>query len=263
MEIDLRRYLVGKHVAVRVDNRHGRLIAGALDGKHEATALDFGTLLNGALGCGQWPYALLSCRRLGRSIVDRKHQRQRCRHDDGILARTVIAAATARLGKAQGGIECDRALVAVLDLERGRRAAKHLGVIAHMRQQLAGDTLAAMRRIDGNVHNLHVTVHDHAAGKAQQLAVVVRDPPAARSRNILAQLGQEHARRPCLVSGTFKAGSLQRACALGICRTHGTELQMTSGKFVGDTRYFALRTLGKAETLTLVFLRIRKTRINR
>ena len=132
-----------------------------------------------------------------------------------------------------------------------------------MRQQLAGDTLAAMRRIDGDIQNLHVTVHDHAAGKAQQLAVVVRDPPAARSRNILAQLGQEHARRPCLVSSAFKAGSLQIARALGIRCTHGTELQMTSGKFVGDTRNFTLRTLGKTEALALVFLGIRKTRVNR
>ena len=120
-----------------------------------------------------------------------------------------------------------------------------------------------MRRIDGNIQNLHVAVHDHASGKTQQLAVVVRHPPAARSGNVLTQLRQEHARRPCLMSGTFKAGSLQSACALGICCTHGAELQMTSGAFVGDTRNFALRALGKTEALALVFLSIRKTRIDR
>ena len=84
-----------------------------------------------------------------------------------------------------------------------------------MRQKLAGDALAAMRRIDGNVHNLHVPVDDHTAGKTQQTAVVVRHPPATWRGNVLAQLGQEHARRPRLVSGAFKAGGLQCARALG------------------------------------------------
>ena len=35
------------------------------------------------------------------------------------------------------------------------------------------------------------------------------------------------------MSGTFKAGSLQRARALGIRRAHGTELQMTTGELIG------------------------------
>mgnify|MGYP000116789373 CR=1 FL=1 len=48
---DLRRNLIGQHITVRIDNRHSRLIARTLDGKHQATALNFGTLLNGALGC--------------------------------------------------------------------------------------------------------------------------------------------------------------------------------------------------------------------
>ena len=132
-----------------------------------------------------------------------------------------------------------------------------------MRQQLAGNALTAMCRVDGDIQNLHITVHDHTAGKAQQLAVVVCHPPTTRRSDVLAQFGQEHARRPCLVSGTFKAGSLQRACALGIRRAHGTELQMTTGELIGNTRNFALRTLGKTKTLALVFLGIRKARVNR
>ena len=131
-----------------------------------------------------------------------------------------------------------------------------------MRQKLAGDALAAMRRIDGNVHNLHVPVDDHTAGKTQQPTVVVRHPPATRSGNALAQLGQEHARRPRLVSGAFKAGGLQRARALGIRRAHGTELQMTSGELVGNTCHLTLCALGKAQTLALVFLGVRKARID-
>ena len=133
MKINLRRHLVGQHVAVRIDNRHRRLIARALDGKHQATALNFGTLLSAALGRGQGPCALLGCRRLWRSIINRKYERQRCRHNDCILAGSIIAAATARLGKAQGAIERNCALVAVLDLERGRCAAEHLGIVAHVR----------------------------------------------------------------------------------------------------------------------------------
>ena len=34
MEIDLRRHLVGQHIAVRIDNRHRRLVAGALDSEY-------------------------------------------------------------------------------------------------------------------------------------------------------------------------------------------------------------------------------------
>ena len=77
-----------------------------------------------------------------------------------------------------------------------------------MRQQFAGNALTAMYRVDGDIQNLHITVHDHTAGKAQQLAVVVCYPPTTRHSDVLAQFGQEHARRPRLVSGTFKAGSL-------------------------------------------------------
>ena len=61
----------------------------------------------------------------------------------------------------------------------------------------------------------------------------MRHPPAARSGNVLAQLGQKHARRPRLVSGAFKAGRLQSARTLGIRRAHGTELQMTTGELIG------------------------------
>ena len=263
MKINLRRHLVGQHLAIRIDNCHGCLVAGALDGKHQAAALDFGTLLSGAFGRGQRPYTLFGSRRLGRGIVERKHQGQRRRHDDGILAGTVIATATTGLGKAQSGIECNCGLVAVLNLKRSRGAAEHLCVIAHVRQKLAGDALAAMRRIDGNVHNLHVPVDDHTAGKTQQTAVVVRHPPATRRGNVLAQLGQEHARRPRLVSGAFKAGCLQRARTLGIRRAHGAELQMTSGELVGNTCHLTLRALGKAQALALVFLGVRKARIDR
>ena len=120
-----------------------------------------------------------------------------------------------------------------------------------------------MCRIDGDIQNLHVAVHDHAAGKAQQLTVVVRHPPAARRSNVLTQLGQEHTRRPRLVSGAFKACRLQSARALGICCAHGAKLQMTAGELVGNARNLALRALGKTEALALVFLGIRKTRIDR
>ena len=51
MKINLRRNLIGQHITVRIDNRHSRLIARTLDGKHQATALNFGALLNGSLGC--------------------------------------------------------------------------------------------------------------------------------------------------------------------------------------------------------------------
>ena len=34
MKINLRRHLVGQHLAVRIDNRHSRLVAGALNGKN-------------------------------------------------------------------------------------------------------------------------------------------------------------------------------------------------------------------------------------
>ena len=77
-----------------------------------------------------------------------------------------------------------------------------------MRQQLAGNALTAMCRVDGDIQNLHITVHDHTAGKAQQLAVVVCHPPTTRRSDVLAQFGQEHARRPRLVPSAFKAGSL-------------------------------------------------------
>ena len=65
------------------------------------------------------------------------------------------------------------------------------------------------------------------------------------------------------MSGAFKAGGLQCARALGIRRAHGTELQMTTGELIGNARNFALRTLGKTKTLALVFLGIRKARVNR
>ena len=65
------------------------------------------------------------------------------------------------------------------------------------------------------------------------------------------------------MSGAFKAGGLQCARALGIRRAHGAELQMTSGKLVGNTRHLTLRALGKAQTLALVFLGVRKARIDR
>lgn len=51
MKIDLRRNLIGQHITVRIDNRHSRLIARTLDGKHQAATLNFGALLNGSLGC--------------------------------------------------------------------------------------------------------------------------------------------------------------------------------------------------------------------
>ena len=86
MKINLRRHLVGQHLAVRIDNRHGRLVAGTLDGKHQAAALDFGTLLSGAFGRGQRPHTLLSRRRLGRGVIDRKYEGKWGRHDDGIFA---------------------------------------------------------------------------------------------------------------------------------------------------------------------------------
>ena len=38
---------------------------------------------------------------------------------------------------------------------------------------------------------------------------------------------------------------------------------MTTGEFIGDARNFALRALGKTKTFALVFLGIRKTRVNR
>ena len=263
MKINLRRNLIGQHIAVRIDNRHRRLVTGALDSEYEATTLNLDTLLGRALGRRQGPYALLGCRRLRRGVIDRKHEGKWGRHDDGILAGAVVATTTTRLGKAQGGIECNRVLIAVLDLERGRRATEHLGVIAHVRQQLAGNALTTMRRIDGNVHDLHVTIDNHTAGKAQELAVIVSNPPAARSGNVLTQLGQEHARGPRLVPSAFKAGCLQRARALGISCAHGAELQMATGELIGHARNFTLCALGKPKTPALVFLGIRKTRIDR
>ena len=38
---------------------------------------------------------------------------------------------------------------------------------------------------------------------------------------------------------------------------------MTTGELIGNARNFALRTLGKTKTLALVFLGIRKARVNR
>ena len=34
MKINLCRHLVGQHIAIRIDNRHGRLVAGTLDSEH-------------------------------------------------------------------------------------------------------------------------------------------------------------------------------------------------------------------------------------
>ena len=34
VKINLCRHLVGQHIAIRIDNRHGRLVAGALDSEH-------------------------------------------------------------------------------------------------------------------------------------------------------------------------------------------------------------------------------------
>ena len=110
--------LVGQHIAIRIDNRHGRLVAGTLDSEHQAAALNFGALPLGAPRRRQRPYALLGCRRLGRGVIDRKYEGKWGRHDDGVFADTVVATTTTHLGKAQSGIERNRALVAVLDLER-------------------------------------------------------------------------------------------------------------------------------------------------
>ncbi len=38
---------------------------------------------------------------------------------------------------------------------------------------------------------------------------------------------------------------------------------MTTGELIGNARNFAVRTLGKTKTLALVFLGIRKARVNR
>ena len=49
---------------------------------------------------------------------------------------------------------------------------KTLSLIHILRQQLAGNALTAMCRVDGDIQNLHITVHDHTAGKAQQLSLI-------------------------------------------------------------------------------------------
>lgn len=43
----------------------------------------------------------------------------------------------------------------------------------------------------------------------------------------------------------------------------GQELQMATGKLIGDARNFALCALGKTEAFALVFLGVRKARIDR
>ncbi len=132
-----------------------------------------------------------------------------------------------------------------------------------MREQLAGDALAATGGGASDVQDLHVAFHHHAAGHAQQLAVIVRDPPGAGSRRRGRELLQKERRRPRLVARALKADGLERSCSLSVGRTHGAELQVTAGQLVGHAGLFGVRALAQAQTAALVFLRVRKARVDR
>ena len=131
-----------------------------------------------------------------------------------------------------------------------------------MREQLARNALAAMRRIDRYVQNLNVVVHNHTAGNADDMAVIMRHPPGARSGKILRQLIEEKLRRPRLMACARKAGCVERRSALGIRRTHGTILQMPAGKFVGNARCLGVGAFAQAQPAPLVFLGIGQARVD-
>ena len=111
MKIDLRRNLIGQHITV-IDDRltiSSHELSMASTRRRRSISARSSTVRSGAGGS----HTLLSRRRLRRRVVDQEHQGQRRRHDDGIFANTtVVTAAAASRSKAQGGIECNSALVA-------------------------------------------------------------------------------------------------------------------------------------------------------
>ena len=262
MEIDLGGYLVGKHIALGIDDGHGRLVTRALDGKHELPACDLRRLGLVTLGRRQRPCAHGGSRGLGRRRVHGQHERQLRRHDQRVRARTIVVAANAGTGKAQRLIEAAGRLVIVFDLERCRGAAKHLGIVAHVRKQLAGNALATMRGVDGHVQDLNVVIHHHTAGNADDLAVIVRNPPGARGGKILRQLVEKKLGRPRLMARARKAGGVERCSPLGVRRTHGAILQMPAGELVGNARCLGMGAFAQAQPTSLVFLSVRQTRID-
>ena len=144
VEIDLGRHLVGQQVALGIHNGHGRLVAGALDGEDELAALDLGRLIGRARGRRQRPFARQSGRGLRRCGVHGQNQRQRSTHHMRIAADPVVPAATTDLLESQIRIESTGGFVVGLHLERGARAAEHLRIVAHMREELTRDTLTPM-----------------------------------------------------------------------------------------------------------------------
>ena len=144
MKIDLGRHLVCQQVALGIHDGHSRLVARALDSEDELAALDLGRLIGRARGRRQRPLTHQGGRGLRRCSVHGQNQRQRSTHHMRIATGPVVPAATTDLLESQIRIESAGGFVVGLHLERGARAAEHLRIVAHMREELTRDTLTPM-----------------------------------------------------------------------------------------------------------------------
>lgn len=243
VKIDLRRDLIGEHRAFGIDNRDSRLIARALDGEHELASLNLGSLILRPINRRKGPYTHHGRCRLGRGSIDWKGKRKLRLHHKCIGTLAIVVSAPSNLLEAKVLVQRHGGSVSVFHLERRRRAAKHLGIVAYMGQKLSSYARTPALGRHGNIENLHVVLDDHAARKTNELAVVMSHPPTTRHGGALTQLRKELGWRPRRMSRTGKTGRLEDRCRLRVRRTHGPKLQVTAGELICHARHFALSTL--------------------
>ena len=194
-----------------------------------------------------------------RVVTARRHERQPRLHDEGIVPLPIVVGATANLVVAKLGIEVLSGGIVDVHLKRGGDGAQHLTVIGHARQQAARDALAAAPLGHRHVGDLHLAAGKDAAGIANELALVMRDPPnVTRLREIVG----EEAFAPGRVVRGREDLRLKRRHRGNVVHAHGTKLQMTVCERIVAAGHGNRLGLLEAQALGLVLLGVRKTGID-
>lgn len=119
-----------------------------------------------------------------------------------------------------------------------------------------------MRRIDRYVQNLNVVVHNHTAGNADDMAVIMRHPPGARSGKILRQLIEEKLRRPRLMACARKADASSAAAPSASAAPMGRYCRCLPASSSGNACCLGVGAFAQAQPAPLIFLGIGQARVD-
>ena len=261
MEVDLRGYDARAHHAVGVGHGHGGLVAGGLDRENERSGGRERSARLGRAHTGHdWPRA---DGRRGLRAAGRDHgirgKRQRGAQDERVVSGAVVARTTTLFHEAECAVEGASGLVLVVHLEGDRLRTEHLRIVGNASNEARGNALAAARRVHDDLLDLKVGAGKHAARKADDGPLVVRDPPAATG---LGELLVEHLLGPRRVRGIRVGGSLEHRHGGGVVHRHGTQLQVDARERIVHASELDGRRLLEAKARALGLLSVGEARVD-